>query len=126
MFQSRLKKFLVILLVVTGLLMLRALQLQVFERGRWTERAARVFASAGPQLLETTRGRILDFKGREVAIDNPCVDLCVDFRAIALLAGDEEADTDTRKWLRTTAARRLANRMGAEYTGLGKSAKTQA
>ena len=42
MFEKRLKTLLVILLVVTGLLMLRALQLQVFERGQWVERAARV------------------------------------------------------------------------------------
>src|SRR5881628_3118368 len=95
MFEKRLKTLLVILLVVTGALMLRALQLQVFERGQWAERAARVFASAAPQLLETTRGRILDFKGREVALDNPCVDLCVDYRAIVAPGPLEKVTGDT-------------------------------
>ena len=80
MFQRRLKIVLVMLLVFSGLLLLRALQLQVVGKTDWAERAAKT--SERPTLMETTRGRILDYKGREVAVDVPCIDLCVDYRAI--------------------------------------------
>ena len=35
-----------------------------------------------PQYIETTRGRILDNKGQELAVDEACMDACVDYRAI--------------------------------------------
>ena len=106
MFRNRLRTFLLILLVITALLMLRALQLQVFNHGQWTERAAKAFAPTA-QLTETTRGRILDFKGREVAVDQPCLDLCVDYRAItAPPPGDPDpADPAVTKYLRALALR---------------------
>lgn len=125
MFQNRLKILLVLLLVVTGLLMLRALQLQVFDSSEWADRASKAFAPAA-QLIETTRGRILDYKGREVAVDNPCTDLCVDYRAIAappLRDDDEVDDPAIAKWLRSAAIGRLTMRLGKEYTDAGRSAR---
>lgn len=122
MFHNRLKTFLLILLIVTALLMLRALQLQVFNRNAWADRAAKAFAPPA-QLTETTRGRILDFRGREVAVDRPCLDLCVDYRAITAPApGDDgPVDPDVAKWLRTVAIRRL----GSDYTEATRSDRAE-
>src|SRR4051794_31878493 len=105
MFQRRLKIVLVMLLVFSGLLLLRALQLQVIGGTDWAQAAAKT--NQRPTLLETTRGRILDYKGREVAIDVPCIDLCVDYRAIVPQA--------EKNWLQLLAAKRLQARMGETY-----------
>jgi penicillin-binding protein 2 len=122
MFQNRLKIVMVALLVVTVGLMLRALQLQVVDREEWVAQAAKVLAPPA-QLIETTRGRILDFKGREVAVDRPCVDLCVDYRAIAESVGT--TDPAVEKWVKGIALARLKNRMGEEYTKAGKTARLE-
>src|SRR5215212_2045944 len=80
MFERRLKICLGILLGVMSILLLRALHLQVISRGHWMQLAEDFKKKA--HYLETTRGRILDMKGHELAVDEACMDACVDYRAI--------------------------------------------
>lgn len=105
MFERRLKIFLALLIVFTVVLVLRAVQVQVIQRSVWREQAARTMKRS--ESLETTRGRILDFHGRELAIDAPSIDACVDYRAI--LERPDDA------WVRQQAINRLRARMGGEY-----------
>src|SRR5688500_3673010 len=105
MFERRLKMFLVVLFFMTLVLVGRAMQLQVFGREYWRERAGEVMRRSS--MVETTRGRILDRQGRPVAVDKPCIDACVDYRAI-VTPPDE-------KWVTNVARRRLLNQRGGEY-----------
>src|SRR5215207_3824514 len=106
MFERRLKIFLGILFGVTAVLLLRSFHLQVFAKSHWQQQATE-FAKR-PQLVETTRGRILDFRGREIAVDEPCMDACVDYRAVKL----------DQKWLDELALRRIKQKNWDEYRKL--------
>ena len=108
MFERRLKVFLGVLVLFTAVLVLRAAQVQVAEREDWQKRAAD--ATRRTDRRETTRGEILDVRGRRVAIDVPCVDACIDYRA---LTGEPN-----RAWLREVAGRRLQDRLGTAYAQL--------
>ncbi len=100
MFQRRLKILLTILVLVTGLLLLRAFQIQVVQADHWRQRAAD--SMKRPQLLETVRGRILDLKGTPLASDEPCIDAAVLYSAI-------QRDP---AWIRSCALGRLKARPG--------------
>ncbi len=63
--------------------------------------------------VETTRGSILDRKGRVLAFDAPCIDACVDYRAIV-----EDPDED---WLRKKAQERLEEQLGDQYKDVRRS-----
>jgi penicillin-binding protein 2 len=80
MFERRLKIFLGFLIVATIALICRAVQIQVVERADWQKRAADFLRR--PELIETTRGSILDRNGKVLAVDAPCIDACVDYRAL--------------------------------------------
>src|SRR5688500_617281 len=80
MFERRLKIFLAILVAVTVMLALRAGQVQVWQKAHWQAKADEIGRDSHP--IETIRGKILDVKGRELAIDRPCIDACIDFQAI--------------------------------------------
>src|SRR5438034_5890399 len=80
MFERRLKISLGILLSFMCILLLRAIHLQVITKANWVKAADDFKKKA--QYNETTRGRILDFKGHELAVDEACMDACVDYRAI--------------------------------------------
>jgi penicillin-binding protein 2 len=105
MFERRVKIFLMILAAGMVVLLARAMQVQVLERSTWANAAVQLMSDE--ELIATTRGRLLDRKGRELAVDRPCIDACVDYRAIGT-----EPDPD---WLKDTAVRRLRNRMGSDY-----------
>jgi len=81
MFERRLKIFLALLFVMTTVLLVRAAQLQVFSKSEWQKQAETL--GHRRHLIETTRGTIVDVHGREIAIDEPCIDACVDYGAIA-------------------------------------------
>lgn len=106
MFERRLKIFLAVLFVASLGLALRAAQLQVVEHRQWRERAAEAMKRS--LNVETVRGSILDFKGRPIAVDEPCVDACVDYRA--LLNPPDEG------WVRNLARKCLRERLGPAYT----------
>src|SRR5438552_18380307 len=80
MFERRVKIFLGLLIGITVLLMARALQVQVIGRSRWHDLAERTMQR--DDLVPTSRGRILDSRDRVIALDQPCVDACVDYRAV--------------------------------------------
>src|SRR5688500_9247374 len=105
MFERRLKTFLLILLAATGVLVLRAMQLQVLGRDHWRNQA--VEAGKRRELIETTRGTILDRTGRVIAIDEPCIDACVDYRALI--------DPPDPAWVAEKAGERLLRTIGNEY-----------
>jgi cell division protein FtsI/penicillin-binding protein 2 len=111
MFERRVKIILLILLIITGCLALRAAQIQILDHEKWRAAAADIMKR--DEFVETTRGTIFDRKNRPIAIDSPCIDASVDYRAIT-----EEPDPD---WIRQHAVKNLKDRLGDEFRGLKKS-----
>ena len=58
-------------------------------------------------LIETSRGRILDVAGRVLAEDQPCIDACVDYRAVPTDPEDG--------WIKQRAIDRLKAQLGDPY-----------
>ena len=102
MFERRLKIFLLILAACVAGLLFRAAQLQMIQREYWREEASAALKKV--RFLDTDRGPIKDRKGRDLAVDRPCVDACVDYRAIVYPADP--------KWLKDIATDRLRARLG--------------
>jgi penicillin-binding protein 2 len=77
---------LIILFVLLAFVMLaislRLAQLQLAQAGKW-QSEARKFIDR-PQVVETSRGTILDRNDRPVAMDTACYDLAIDYRAMSL------------------------------------------
>jgi len=73
--------FVLLALGAAGLLM-RLGQLQVAGSEGWRSKAREVAYHHFP--IETSRGSIVDRKGRPVAQDEPCFDLAIDYRAMTL------------------------------------------
>jgi penicillin-binding protein 2 len=115
MFERRLKIVLVILFVVTVGLALRAAQLQVWEHKNWEELAAKAMQRSSQ--VETVRGQILDRKGRALALDEPCVDACIDYRALVRPVDE--------RWVVALARKRLRDRLGPGYTDAPRSRQTE-
>jgi len=115
MFERRLKIFLTILLLVTGAMLLRAVQLQVFGRSYWQEQAAESMRKS--RLIETTRGTIFDAKGRAIAQDVACTDAAVDFRAVI-----EPPDPT---WLKAQAIARVRRNLGDGYWKVSADERTE-
>jgi penicillin-binding protein 2 len=104
-FERRLKVFLGVLLFFTAVLVLRAAHVQVIQHAEWDRRAADTMKKTDRQ--ETTRGEIRDYWRRKVAVDEPCVDAVVDYRALT-----REPDA---KWVNELARVRLRDRLGPDY-----------
>ena len=116
MFERRLKIFLMLLFAVTGVLVLRAAQVQVVQREEWREKAALTMMHS--RSTETIRGNIVDFKDRIVAMDRPCIDACIDFRALT--------DPPEPKWVRAVALERLISLRGEAYKSLPRAKRIEA
>lgn len=101
MFERRLKIFLFVLLALGALVLGRSAQVQILDHRQWQDQAAATIPP--PEFLETTRGRIMDYRGRPIAYDAPCSDVCVAYPAI-LGTFTEPSD---RRWLRDLAVRTL-------------------
>ncbi len=114
-FERRLKIFLALLVCVTAVLVLRAAQVQVVQKESWRAKAVRVMTKSRP--IETTRGPILDVRGNAIAIDRPCIDACVDFRALTT-PPDE-------KWVDALAVERLRARMRDGYRAVSREKRGQ-
>ncbi len=95
MFTRRLKIFLTIIFSLTLLLLGRAAQLQIVYGSRFRNQA--VDSMKHVAYGETTRGKILDVRGVELAVDEPCLDVAVDYRAI-----DRDAE-----WIKKLAMERI-------------------
>jgi len=109
MFERRLKIFLGLLIAVTIGILVRAGHLQIVAGEYWKKRAEESVRRS--ITIETERGRIVDFRGRVLADDAPCMDAAVDYRAIVR---DSE-------WMKNLAQARL----GAAYRKAGKEAKEE-
>jgi penicillin-binding protein 2 len=112
-FERRLKIFMALVFVVAFGLLCRLFDVTVIAHAYWNGQAASL--QTRPQITETTRGRIRDFTGKDLAVDTACTDACVDYRAII--------PTPDPKWVKELARARLKNRMGAEYTALKPDAR---
>ena len=115
MFERRLKIFLMLLFAVTGVLALRAAHVQIVQREHWREQAVKQMTRF--REIPTVRGNIVDFKGKPVAVDRPCIDACVDFRAMT--------DPPDKEWVRGVAADRLRLAMGDEFSKAARATRTQ-
>jgi penicillin-binding protein 2 len=108
MFERRLKIFLAILLALGALVAVRAAQVQILDHHQWQNEAAATIVP--PEYLETTRGRILDCRGRVIAEDAPCSDVCVAYPAIL----DQFDQQWEQKWLRDRAVDQLQRQFGTD------------
>lgn len=115
MFERRLKILLAFLALFVLVLLVRAGQVQIVEHDEWVKQAAESMKRT--QLVETVRGSILDRNGNLLAVDQPCVDVCVDYRGITI-PPDE-------KWLIEQAEARLKAKMGEEWDHLPRSKRHQ-
>ncbi len=84
---------------------------QLLHREYWKQEA--VDAMKRTHLVETSRGRILDVQGRVLAEDQPCIDACVDYRAVP-------SDPDDG-WVKEQAIQRLQAQLGDPYDSPGTS-----
>lgn len=129
MFERRLRIVLLVLVLVVAAIGLRAAQVQISQHAAWQEQAAR--RQSVSELLETTRGRILDVKGRELALNAACIDACVDYRAIVPVAEEREGAPlsawarEQKAWVRQLAARRLVTTLGDAYRRAEPAQKRQ-
>lgn len=113
MFERRLKIILAMLVLGSALLAARAAQLQILDRVQYASDARDLMKQR--EFVETNRGNILDFKGRILATDEPCLDACVDYRAIT---DDPDAD-----WVTAAALKRAAQR--DDYAHAGSAVRKQ-
>ncbi|MDB5328017.1 MAG: spoVD [Phycisphaerales bacterium] len=110
MFERRLHVLLIVLTIVCCALVLRSFSLQVVGQAKWTKQSED--ALTDEREIPTVRGRILDVKGRELAVDQPCIDACVQYYAIAASHDTKWApNTDEGKWLNSIARGRLRKRL---------------
>ena len=114
MFEHRLRIFLLVLLCVMSALLMRAFHLQVITKSRW-QRDAEDFNKRAVY-TETTRGRIVDHNGTELAVDQGCMDACVDYRAISR----------NKKWIDAVAGQRVSERIGdTQYRRMPKAERAK-
>lgn len=85
-------------------LLARAAYVQVVCGSQWMDEARKT--ARHERLMETTRGRVLDLKGRALAEDLACIDACVDYHAIP-------PDPDPA-WVHEIAEQRVHARLAAD------------
>jgi penicillin-binding protein 2 len=88
MFERRLKIFLVLTILAFAAAGARLAQLQLFGCQDYRRQAEGMLVK--PELLPTVRGKILDRKDRDLAMDVASYDLCLDFGMIDLQVNGEE------------------------------------
>jgi penicillin-binding protein 2 len=114
MFERRLKILLVLVATIVLVLLGRAAQVQIVQRDYWNKQAAE--ALKRPHTVPTVRGDVYDYKGRLLATDKPCIDACVDYRALTT-----PPDKD---WVRDRALERLKARLGDDWGKLSSRQRT--
>ena len=115
MFESRLRLVFGVLILLMAGLGARAFQLQVKHHADWRLLAEK--RAVETTLIEPTRGRILDVRGQELAVDRACIDACVDYAAIL----PQPDDT----WVRKQALTRLRGQIGDLYRAATPAQQTQ-
>lgn len=110
MFERRVRIVLFVLVAAALALLARAAQVQIVQAGVWRALAGDTLRRGA--VTETTRGRILDVKGRVLAADVPCNDAAVAYWFIK-----PEPDEDR---LYRDVARKLARRETPDYANLSR------
>lgn len=97
----------ILFVLALGLLALfaRAVQIQIFQKDQWEKEVQERHITEGQ--LQTSRGRILDVKGREMAINAACIDAVIDYRVITRPADE--------KWITEYARSCLLRDLGNAY-----------
>ena len=90
MFEKRLKTFLILWTGVLVIVAARLGQLQLLQGASYAERSQRLLRTR-PEPLPFVRGPILDRTGLPLASDEPCWQIQVDYRVIALKPDDVSA-----------------------------------
>ena len=108
MFERRVKIVLILIASVVIVLIGRAAQVQIVNCDYWQKQAAE--AMTRTYFLDTTRGNILDRNGKVLAVDKPCIDACVDYRALTT--------PPDKTWVREKALERLQSRLGDGWSKL--------
>ncbi|HHH76590.1 MAG TPA: hypothetical protein ENL03_06165, partial [Phycisphaerae bacterium] len=88
MYKRRVMIFLTIMCLLVAVVIGRLVQLQLFRGDDYRQMADQALQST--KLLPAGRGKIMDRKGRLLAVDKPCFDLCLDYRFL----------TDNKKWVK--------------------------
>ncbi len=127
MFEGRLKIFLFILVIFVIALLARAVELQVFEHDYWSKLAAKQMEVT--KWVETSRGTIYDARGNVLARDEPCVDACIDYRAIVLQAPPEPnkpfTDPNVDAWASVIITRRVKDHIAEQHLSVSSEQRKQ-
>lgn len=120
MFQRRLLLLLCGVMVGVGVLSIQAARVTIVEGSDWLETAEGTLVES--DWTPTTRGRILDRKGRVLAQDRPAYDVMVDYRLITGEWAELQARTAARRehrgdWPKLSPQERavLVDRYAEEY-----------
>lgn len=117
MFERRLKFLGIVLGALTVLLLGRLMQVQVLGRAHYSDQARDVMTDR--RVIPTTRGPILDVRGRVIAEDTACIDAAVDFRAVTR----DTAQPYVQAWVRKLALQRLRERRDGAWSAPGANRK---
>jgi penicillin-binding protein 2 len=116
MFERRLKIFLGVLALFAFALLVRAGQVQIAQHDQWSQAAADSMRRT--KLVETVRGNVRDRNGKLLAVDQPCVDVCVDYRAIT--------EPPDEKWVLYKGEQRAKAKTAAdEWDKLGRAKRKE-
>ena len=88
MYAKRIKILIALICVAFAGVAWRLWYVQILSGGQYRRAAAKLLE--GTERLHTARGRILDRNGKILAYDQPCFDLCLDYRFMA----------DDERWIR--------------------------
>ena len=95
MFHRRLVLLLAVMVCASMVLGGQMVRLTVLQGDRWRQRAEANLMSQS--FVDTVRGKILDSKDRELALDEPCFDVAVDYSVITGQWAFEQAESKARK-----------------------------
>lgn len=115
MFERRLRILLCLVSAMALLLAGRLVHVQVLRHDYWTGQAELTLRRT--TLLQTTRGAILDARGRPLAFDAPCMDAAVDYRAV--LPEPDEV------WVNRHALRRVRDMPAEQFSALPRERRIE-
>jgi len=102
MFERRLKVVLIILAAMICVLVGRAAQVQIVNKEYWQQEAASAMRRS--HLVDSTRGAIRDRNNKILALDEPCIDACIDYPALT--------HPPDPAWLKDKATDTIRHRLG--------------
>ena len=101
MYNRHVKTFLILVALAFGVMVTRLVQLQLFCGEEFRQEISR--QTWREDVLPPSRGHILDRNGAILAVDEPCFDLCVDYRLLFTWADNGANDAARQAWRRKVA-----------------------